>query len=174
MLIVLEGPDGGGKTMLADRLRGQMGFGYVHVTNPEPGDNVFMHHFSPIRGVKNRTIIDRLHWSDDVYGAVLRGGPGLTDQEFGFFDGYVASRSGVFVLCSPPLDKVLENIEKAPGNKNHDAATAVRIWDEYQKPSRTMLTTLVYDYTRDSDAVRLTRDLASMAAHFATKGGSSF
>ena len=62
---------------------------------------------------------------------------------------------------------------KAYIDKNHDDATAVRVWDEYQKPSRTMLTTLVYDYTRDPGARQLTNDLARMAAHFATKGGSS-
>lgn len=173
MLVVLEGVDGGGKTTLADTLRSRLKMDYIHVTNPEPGDNVFAHHFNPIRGVKGNTIIDRLHWSDDVYGAVLRGGPGLTDQEFGFLDGYLASRAGVFVLCAPPLDVVLENVAKVPGGKNHADATAIRIWDEYQKPSRSFLTVLTYDYTTDPYAVQLVNDLALMAARFAKNGGTS-
>ena len=173
MLVILEGVDGGGKTTLAGTLQTRLRMTYIHVTNPEPGESVFAHHFDPIRGVKGNTVVDRLHWSDDVYGTVLRGGPGLTDQEFGFIDGYLASRAGVFVLCSPPLEAVLENVAKAPGRKNHAATTAMRIWDEYQKPPRTFLTALIYDYTKDPDARQLTNDLARMAAHFAKKGGSS-
>ncbi len=173
MIVVLEGADGSGKTALAEKLRRQMDFGYVHVKTPKPGVDVFAHHFDPIRGVKDRTVVDRLHWSDDVYGAVLRGGPGLTDQEFGFLDGYLASRGGVFVLCSPPLGRVLENIAKAPRSENHDDATVSRVWNEYQRPPRTMLTTLVYDYVKDPEAAQLRHDLALMAMHFAKRGGSS-
>jgi hypothetical protein len=173
MIVVLEGVDGGGKTTLADTLQSRLKMNYIHVTNPEPGENVFAHHFDPVRGVKDNTVVDRLHWSDDVYGAVLRGGPGLTDQEFGFIDGYLASRGGVLVLCLPPLATVLGNVAKAPGRKNHDDATAVRIWDEYQKQGRSFLTVLTYDYTTDPHAVRLVHDLALMAAHFAKNGNSS-
>ncbi len=173
MIVILEGVDGGGKTTVAGVLRREIDMDYVHVSNPEPGDSVFYHHLDPIREIGDNTIVDRLHWSDDVYGAVLRGGPGLTDQEFGFFDGYLSSRGGVFVLCAPPLVTVLENLEKVPNDKNHVASTAMRIWDEYNKKSRSYLPTLVYDYTKDTGAVRLLNDLSLMDAYFAKRGGSS-
>ncbi len=173
MIVILEGVDGGGKTTLADELRLSLGLSYVHVSNPEPGDDVFQHHFQPIKGVKDDTIVDRLHWSDDVYGAVLRGGPGLSDQEFGFLDGYLASRGAITVLCAPPLETVLFNLALAPREKNHDSKTAVRVWEEYQKPSRSFLTVLVYDYIKDPTAAGVIGRLIMAGRHFARHGMSS-
>ncbi len=173
MIVVLEGVDGGGKTTLAGKLGLSLGLSYIHVSNPEPGDDVFQHHFQPIKGIKDDTIVDRLHWSDDVYGAVLRGGPGLSDQEFGFLDGYLASRGAITVLCAPPLETVLFNLATAPREKNHNAKTATRVWEEYQKPSRSFLTVLIYDYTQDTGAAGIINSLALAGRHFAKHGMSS-
>ena len=174
MILILEGVDGSGKTTLATKLMAAKLFdGYIHVSNPEPGEDVFWHHFYPARSAGSGDIVDRLHWSDDVYGAVLRGGPGLTPQQFGFIDGFMASRGAVMVLCSPPLHVVLANIDKEPDGKNHNDSTAMRVWDEYQAPTRSVLPVLTYDYTTDPAAAALIKELMVLRLDQATVDGSS-
>ena len=156
MMLLLEGPDGAGKGVLAERLCARFGAEYVHVSSPKPGDDVFEHHFAPIRGLKSPAVVDRLHVSDDAYGHVLRGGPGLTDQEFGFIDGFLSERSTVMILCQPALATVLSNVRKAAGKENHEPETAEAVWREFRtRRFRTKLPFLTYNYQTDYSADKL-------------------
>ena len=154
-IVVVEGVDGSGGTTFARRLAADFGMKYVHVGAPQRGRDVFEHHFAPVRWETGPTVVDRLHWSDDVYGAVLRGGPGMSDAEFSFIDGFLAARRGLIVVCCPPLETVIENIELRPGHENHDPGVATKVYAGYRVLlPRTLLPTVVYDYTRGEPEYR--------------------
>lgn len=159
-IIVVEGADCAGKTTLARRLCVELHMDYVHVVSPKQGDDVFAHHFDPIKDVVSPTAVDRLHVSDDVYGRVVRGAPGLTEAEFGYIDGFLLARRGLVVICSPPFAAVRAGVLADPANENHTEERARLIWDEYRRGDlRTMLPILKYDYTRDPTAGGLLRDI---------------
>jgi hypothetical protein len=159
MIVLLEGCDGSGKTTLGRRIETEFNMPYMHVSSPKGDADVFIHHYLPAMEA-HENVIDRLHWSEDVYGAVNRGGSGLTAQEFGFIDGILHSKHTLVILCTPPLSAVLLNIEKAPGFENHDTATATMIWHGFNDViPRTRLPIAHYDYTSGGATDRILADL---------------
>lgn len=158
MIVLLEGPDGAGKTTLGRLIEAEFNMPYVHVSSPK-GADVFTHHYLPAMQADN-TVLDRLHWSEDVYGLINRGGSGLTAQEFGFIDGILHSKHAVVVLCLPPLSAVLLNIQRDERQENHNEQTATMVWHGFKDlPPRTRLPVIHYDYTREGAADRILEDL---------------
>jgi hypothetical protein len=73
--IIIEGPDGAGKTTLARQIAFLTGREYHH-EGPPPAENVFGHYVDLI--VRNRpTVFDRLFEGEGIYGPLLRGSSSL-------------------------------------------------------------------------------------------------
>lgn len=74
MIIILEGPDGSGKTTLANQLSRQTGYPIVHRVKPETEEEkqqMLDEYVKAIRTNKN-IIFDRCWYSEMAYGPVMR------------------------------------------------------------------------------------------------------
>ncbi len=101
MIIILEGPDGAGKTTLADELVDRYGFNYQHQgPYPEiPGKGIVRQNVEKILATaKQPTVFDRLHVGERVYGPVYRGTDRLGAHGHRAVDRYLAGRSAVLVV----------------------------------------------------------------------------
>ena len=74
MIIIIEGPDGSGKTTLANQLSKQTGYKIIHRTQPKTEEEkaiMMDEYLQTIRAGKNM-IFDRCWYSEMVYGPVMR------------------------------------------------------------------------------------------------------
>lgn len=156
MIVLLEGPDGGGKTTLAKQLEA-FGFGYVHMSAPEPADQPLDYWFARLGHVCRPTVVDRMHWSEDVYGSLFRGGSALSDRDRWMLEGWLIAHGTVVVLCMPSLETILENMARDPDGMHHDPEMARRVYEMYNWPWSTELPVIKYDFTEEKIAHFLER-----------------
>jgi len=148
-LIILDGPDFSGKSTLANdlmqRFRNHV---YIHcaVTN-----DIYALHSAAIENAirlsENFTvIIDRLHYSELIYGPIFRNG---TSYDVEMFD-RIYSRENVAnlhkILCLPPKEVVLEGFKKRAAQGGEMFDTVEKVYDEYAKNP---LGWSIYDWTKD-------------------------
>lgn len=108
-LVILEGPDGSGKTTLADKL---LELGVVdqkrHVGPPRAGENLFKTYQVMLQTAPARTVFDRCFHGELVYGPTLRGQSLLTPAQARFLEFEAATRGAVMVWCDANLDVLRE------------------------------------------------------------------
>jgi thymidylate kinase len=99
---VLEGPDGVGKSTLAERLSAQHGFRVIH--SPRTPDHLDLAtRYREILGGTGRILFDRCFVSELVYGPLRRGRSRITWSEALDLAESVVDRKGLFVhLTAPP------------------------------------------------------------------------
>lgn len=169
-LIILEGPDGAGKTTLARELE-QLGYRYVHHGVPPAealdGD-LFRWFLKPLYAAKVRadanqpTVFDRLHLSDRTYGPVMRGSATLTELQERLLERFLHARGGQVVLCLPPWRVVLNNWLKNQDNEYVDNPDKLfQVYKGYFNLTGQHRGYLTYDYTRE-DATTFARVLQTM------------
>ncbi len=146
--IVLEGPDGGGKTTLKDFLCKRLRARSVHMSIPEPLDKPLDYWMGRLREAEWPEIIDRLHWSEDVYANLFRGGSRLSDLDRWLLEGWLIAHSAVIVLCRPSRETVLKNTALEPENMHHDVSAEV--YDGFGEPWGSLVPRMFYDYERES------------------------
>jgi hypothetical protein len=119
--IVVEGPDGGGKTNLIKRLLAETNYELM----PRASDSVK----GPVddlsgyvqRDVHDREDDDRLYdrhplISDLIYGPVIRGQIGFHDRSLGWLTGMLEmfyNHRPLMVYCLPPWSEVLWNVGRS-------------------------------------------------------------
>ena len=74
MIIIIEGPDGSGKTTLANQLSKQTGYKIIHRTQPKTEEDkaIMMVEYLDAIWSKENMIFDRCWYSEMVYGPVMR------------------------------------------------------------------------------------------------------
>lgn len=98
MLIIIEGPDRTGKTTLAKHLQETFCLDYIHCSKPKT-DNPYLEYLELIDSIKKPTVIDRVYFSEFVYGNLWRGKCGFSDKQFEDLDFKYMEKFGyVFVI----------------------------------------------------------------------------
>lgn len=153
-VIILEGPDGTGKSTLAAQLATLTGFRSEHLIAPvdeEPIDTCYRY-LDEVRTTNTGIVFDRFHLSEYVYGPIARG---VNTMEF---TGKVLERElwlttrPVVVMCLPPYEVAQENWAKrnaARGEMIKSASMYDAVYHAFEN-IRTTLPTIQYDYTRES------------------------
>lgn len=110
-VIILEGPDGSGKTTLANHLV-KLGFQYQHCGVPEEGVNLFTHYFLKLHRALldgRDFVLDRLYLGETVYGPVMRGASRLTKVQRRLLHRYAQAEGVQEVICLPGYDACYQN-----------------------------------------------------------------
>lgn len=117
MLVIIEGPDGAGKTTLIDKLIQSKRY-FVLIRNSGPPREVvdiyrflnLIDNIPPAQPV----ILDRHPCiSDRIYGPLLRSMDLLRDKP----SNWMLSRAELIVYCRPPTETILENVARTKGTQ---------------------------------------------------------
>ena len=157
-IVIVEGPDGSGKTTLAKHLCSRLGYGYVHMSIPDDPKRPFDYWWRRIYPELHKhpgLVIDRLHWSEALYGSLFRDGTGLSVHDRWVLEGWLLGRGACVVKCQPPLENVLASVAKEPTQPHHGGEMTRAVYSEYNKPWDTTLPVITFDYTVDGPSSKL-------------------
>lgn len=151
-VIILEGPDGSGKTTLANTLATDHGFKVIHSGVPKEtnGHDLFntylmdlwlaLHEDQPV-------VFDRLYLGELIYGPIMRGRSLLTDHHQRMLDRVVMAYDIKHVLCLPPRPVAYDNWRaKKQDYVDHETKWG-QVFEAYDRCCSTDDRYLVYDYT---------------------------
>lgn len=102
MIIIIEGPDGSGKTTLAEKLSKQTGYPVVHHSYPKTDEEKRMmlsYYLDTIETGKNM-IIDRCWYSEMVYGEAIRGSSAISFPEMYLLETKLAKHGALIIHCT--------------------------------------------------------------------------
>lgn len=155
MIVILEGPDGAGKTTLARKLCQAFILEYHH-EGPPPDGNPLIHYGLQLQRARGQNVLfDRFAFGERVYGPVLRDVDRLGEEGWRQMQRLIWAAGAHQILCLPSLETCLSNFqssdkERGPRDKDQWAQTYEayeRLVDPFVDP-RMML----YDYeTETSD-----------------------
>ncbi len=106
-VIILEGPDGGGKTTLANQLVKEFGYVRKHEGPPPPGADLVARYQELLNDSiesKQDVVHDRLWLGERIYGPISRGVDRLGDEGQRLFDRIHTSKKILQFVCLPPIE----------------------------------------------------------------------
>ena len=149
-VVILEGPDGAGKTTLYEKYFKVFGYECIHngvYASPEEAYKAYREQQEKIRK-KEKVVLDRSHISQAVYGPIYRKEDHLSLQH-DIVDGVFHQMRAVVVLC---YTKVAKDNWKSRKNmeyisQDHEYLQVFRAYDPRYIGRYTSLPVVVYDYT---------------------------
>jgi len=162
MLIILEGPDGAGKTRLAQRLIERIKAAQPGAPEPEyihkktPTETSFLaEYLQPIADYRPRTdrtlILDRWHLGELIYPEMTDRQTLATAVEFRYLEMFLKSRGAVVVHVTTEPTAILQSLTERP---EHDSLE-YRVLEQHAAFGRALKTTSVrsitYDRTQDAN-----------------------
>lgn len=143
-LFIIEGPDGAGKTTLARQLCRDFKADYHHEGPPPRGVSLLHHYGSQLASAYKPTVFDRFHVGELVYGPILRGQSGLSNQDMVLMQRLVNGRGATVIICLPPLEVTVQNLHKKELLDQMQLKLAYDHWTRLTAPGHPFVT---YDYT---------------------------
>lgn len=102
MIYILEGPDGGGKTTLAEKLSAMTRIKITHFSYPrdeEEKARMLIMYQDLLKSTGN-AIIDRCWYSDMAYGPVMRGAATITYPQMYELERMAANKGAMIIYCT--------------------------------------------------------------------------
>lgn len=167
-IIVLEGPDGAGKTTLARDLEKMLGARYLHLTYRWP-TKMNLYHYAAIRVVAHwaqhsPVILDRWWVSEIVYADAYRGGSKFIKSHFTL--NYIADMIGaVYVMCLPKdRERYLAHYNVLKGKREEMYNEGLeRVYDGYTDFYESYLSlkenVCIYDMFENFNTNEISRDI---------------
>lgn len=133
-VIIIEGPDGAGKTGYAKFLASITGYQYKHFSNPKSQaekDNMFKM-YAELLTSGEKLIVDRAWYSDMVYGPIFRGEATITQSQCDALEVLLEAIGGVVIYLTAPLqvckERAFSRGEDYVSEDKYDA-----VWQEYER-----------------------------------------
>lgn len=148
-IIVIEGADFSGKSTLANDLM-QKYRNHVYIHCAVTPDIHALHTNAILNAIHLSedftVIIDRLHYSELVYGPIFRNGVSYDVETFDKIYSSETYQQIRKILCLPPKEIVLEGFKKRAARGGEMFDTVEKVYDEYAKNP---LGWKIYDWTKD-------------------------
>jgi len=151
MVLILEGPDGAGKSMLAKKLEAQTGYKLICKSYPRTEEEKTLMvgtYLQDLKSAKN-IIFDRAWYSDMVYGPVMRGETPITYPIMYELERKVAQQGGILIYCTAPWQELWRRCQLRGEEYIKDEAIFKRICEEYNRlmhvPHHVPVVKYVYD-----------------------------
>lgn len=171
-LVIVEGPDAGGKSTLCKTLEKQLSGVMIHNNEYRDADSdtlakIFSSQFeyaSTMVPVGVPVILDRSYFSELIYGPVFRGESRITGLQAITLGKYLSLLQPMVVVCRPPWEAVRRTFMNRPDEEMLDSIDQLsKVYKGYDLREMKIpfdVPVTHYDYTRDS-AVRLVQDVKS-------------
>jgi hypothetical protein len=160
--IILEGPDGAGKSTLARAFKqldyAVVPFGVPPLEFQKDEESIFRFFFNELykqttEGPDN-VVFDRLHLSDRAYAFHMRDGTPMTERNELIIERYIEAIDGQIVICLPPRRTCFQNW-LAKGKVGDEYVKDANIWNYVYEHYSDLLFNIKrnqsfmwYDYTR--------------------------
>ena len=135
MIIIIEGPDGSGKTTLAGILSRQTGFPVVHRTQPKSEEEkakMMDGYVDAIKKGKN-IIFDRCWYSEMAYGPIMRDKSVISYPEMYELEQLLTKRGALIIYCTDKPETLWYRCSKRGEDYMTDYGTFVSICKEFDK-----------------------------------------
>ena len=151
MIIILEGPDGAGKTTLAEKLKKQTGYMYLRRAQPkteEEKQRMMEEYVQVIKSGKN-CIFDRCWYSEMVYGPVMRDDSVITYPQMYQLERLLTKHGAIVIYCTATKETLWKRCQSRGEDYITDIDTFSKICDGYETlmldvPHHVPVTTYVY------------------------------
>lgn len=110
-VIILEGPDGGGKSTLARYLQDRYGYAVCKTNQPKEGEDLFTSYTGSLVAALNHyrpVVFDRHYLGEAIYGPIMRGEDRLGTRGRRLIERLLVSRGVHLILCLPTWAQLLE------------------------------------------------------------------
>lgn len=131
MIIILEGPDGSGKTTLANQIAEQTGYMLLHRSQPKTDEDkkrMMDEYLQVIRTGKN-CIFDRSWYSEMVYGPVMRDASVISYPQMYDLERSLTKRGAIIIYCT----QTMETLWQRCGKRGEDYITDIKTFSEICK-----------------------------------------
>lgn len=135
MIIIIEGPDGSGKTTLAEMLSRQTGFPVVHRTQPKSEEEkakMMDGYVDAIKKGKN-IIFDRCWYSEMAYGPIMRDKSVISYPDMYELEQLLTKRGALIIYCTDKPETLWYRCSKRGEDYITDYDTFVSICKEFDK-----------------------------------------
>lgn len=144
--VVLEGPDGAGKTTLARAICSHFKMEYHH-EGPPPADGSLVDHYEHLLlHSAVPTVFDRLYLGELVYGPLLRGASRLSHADVHRLTMVSFNSAIPIFVCLPPLETCLAN-NRYKNELIKDEEQRRTAYASWQELSKSRCVSQVLDYT---------------------------
>lgn len=149
-IVIIEGPDGSGKTTLADYLAEGSGAVVRHSGVPSENPLLDCMEVALIGDGMWTLIVDRLHLGEQVYGPIMRRGDKLGLRGRLVFEKWLMQFFNVrLIICLPPLAECLRNWKRNHENEYvKDTSQFIDVWHSFNQVATTLHVTK-YNYLSD-------------------------
>lgn len=114
MLIIIEGPDGSGKTTLAEKISKQTKYSIIHRSQPKTEEEkklMMGEYIQTIRSGKNM-IFDRCWYSEMAYGPVMRDSSVISYPEMYELEELLAKTGALIIYATGPKAALWQRCQK--------------------------------------------------------------
>ena len=151
MIIIIEGPDGAGKTTLANKIKDQTGYLLMHRSQPKTEEDkkrMMDEYMQVIKSGKN-CVFDRSWYSEMVYGPVMRDASVITYPQMYELERMLARNGALIIHCTGPEIALWKRCLKRGEDYITDRETFSKIYtgfDELMHDVPHIVPVLTYEY----------------------------